>query len=44
MVDVPVKSVSDKELRRFLRLVHDPLPEPNLEIETTALLIIDVQH
>ena len=44
MVDVPVKSVSDKELRGFLKLVHDPLPEPQLEIETTALLIIDVQH
>ena len=44
MADVPVKSIVDDRLSRLLALVHDPLPEPELRKDNTALLIIDVQY
>ena len=44
MVEVPVKSIVDERLKRPLALIHNPLPEPELRKDNTALLIIDVQY
>jgi hypothetical protein len=38
MVEVPVKSIVDERFNRLLTLVHDPLPEPKLRKDNTALL------